>query len=200
MGKVVQFRRQRERRPKAQRQRQRNHRRGRKLNAPWLPLVALISVAAALYVASEFRTNSVDGSGNEIVGRAFVIDADTVEINGTRIRFYGIDAPENGQSCRVQGAWSRCGQLASMALANKIGTRPVTCEPKDRDRYNRVVAVCRVGGEDLNAWMVAKGWAMAYSRYSSDYIQHEREASASKVGIWQGDFVPPWEWRRGKRL
>lgn len=189
-------------------------RRQRKLNAPWLSLAALMSVAAALYVASELRTNNVtvlhgasgirtnnvNGSGNEIVGRAFIIDGDTLDINGTRIRFNGLDAPEISQSCRVRGTVSRCGRLASMALANKIGNRPVTCEPQSRDHYNRVVAVCRVGGEDLNAWMVAKGWAMVNRQYPSDYIQQESEASASKLGIWQGDFVAPWEWRRGKRL
>lgn len=173
-----------------------------------------MSVAATLYVASGFRTNdvtvlygapgfrpnNVNGSVKKIVGRAFIIDGDTLDIDGTRIRFDGLDAPESSQSCRVRGTVSQCGRLASMALANKIGSRPVTCERQGRDRYDRVVAVCRVGGEDLNAWMVAKGWAMVDRRYPSDYIQQESEASASKLGIWQGDVVAPWEWRRGKRL
>lgn len=68
------------------------------------------------------------------------------------------------------------------------------------DRYGRIVSVCHAHGEDLNGWMVANGWAMAYRDYSRDYVQQEQSAAAAKVGIWQGDFVPPWEWRRGKRL
>ena len=74
------------------------------------------------------------------------------------------------------------------------------CEMKDIDRYKRIVAVCRTGGEDLNAWMVSEGWAMSYRRYSPDYIRQEDNASRSKVGIWQGEFIAPWDWRRGKRL
>jgi len=135
-----------------------------------------------------------------IAGRASVIDGDTIEIHGQRIRLHGIDAPESGQSCTVRGERSRCGQNAALALANKIGNRTVQCEQKDIDRYKRIVAVCRTGGENLNAWMVAEGWAMAYRRYSPDYIMQEDNASRSKVGIWQGEFIAPWDWRRGKRL
>ncbi len=145
-------------------------------------------------------TSSAQSKGAAIVGRASVIDGDTLEIHGTRIRLYGIDAPESGQSCTVRGKQWRCGQQAALALANKIGSRTVSCEARDRDRYNRVVAVCRAGGEDLNAWMVAEGWAMAYRRYSPDYVRQENSALASKIGIWQGDFIAPWDWRRGKRL
>ena len=76
----------------------------------------------------------------------------------------------------------------------------MTCEQKDQDRYGRIVAVCRVGEEDLNAWLVAEGWALAYRQYSKAYIAEEEAASAARKGIWRGTFVPPWEWRQGKRL
>ena len=140
-------------------------------------------------------------TGAEVIaGRASVIDGDTIEIYGQRIRLHGIDAPESGQFCTVRGKRTRCGRNAAIALAGKIGNRTVSCEPKDHDRYNRIVAVCRAGGEDLNAWMVAEGWALAYRRYSLDYIGQEDIASRSKVGIWQGEFIAPWNWRRGRRL
>lgn len=158
-------------------------------------MIRALALFAALFLTAHGAT-----SAEVIVGRASVIDGDTLEIHGARIRLYGIDAPESDQSYTVRGKSSPCGQLAALALSNKIGSRPVTCEPKDRDRYNRVLAVRRSGGEDLNAWMVAEGWAMAHRHYSDDYIQQEDHASASKLGIWQGDFVPPWDWRRSKRL
>jgi endonuclease YncB( thermonuclease family) len=131
-----------------------------------------------------------------IAGRASVIDGDTIEIHGTRIRLFGIDAPESDQDCLVGGHPTRCGQRAALALADEINNRPVTCDSKDRDSYGRVVAICRVAGEDLNAWMVAQGWALAYRQYSTDYVTQERQAAASKRGIWQGEFVSPWDWRR----
>ena len=135
-----------------------------------------------------------------LTGRASVIDGDTITIHGTRIRLHGIDAPESGQSCALEGKRWRCGQQAALALAKRIGSAPVDCLKKDVDRYKRVVAVCRSGGEDLNAWMVSEGWAMAYRQYSTDYIRQEDGAARTKVGIWRGEFVFPWDWRRGKRL
>jgi endonuclease YncB( thermonuclease family) len=131
-----------------------------------------------------------------ISGRASIIDGDTIEIHGVRIRLYGIDAPEGGQYCYVDGNPTRCGQRAALALTDKIASHIVSCEAKDRDRYGRVVAVCTAGGEDLNAWMVEEGWAFAYRRYSIDYVPQEQRAKASKRGIWRLKFIYPWDWRR----
>lgn len=136
----------------------------------------------------------------DVSGRARVIDGDSLEIGGTRIRLFGIDAPERVQSCREGGELWICGGLARVRLEERISGRAVVCEEKDRDRYGRIVAVCRAGGEDLNAWMVSGGWAMAYRRYSEAYVDEEARAKSSRQGIWRGDFVPPWDWRKGKRL
>ena len=75
----------------------------------------------------------------------------------------------------------------------------VTCERKDSDRYGRVVALCRVYGEDLGAWMVGLGWALAYRAYSTRYVPAEELARSRGLGMWAGRFVPPWEWRREHR-
>ncbi|WP_281019928.1 thermonuclease family protein [Minwuia sp. IMCC3060] len=136
----------------------------------------------------------------EIVGRASVTDGDTVVIRSERIRLHGIDAPESAQTCEAGGKVWRCGQQASLALADKIGRLPVRCETFQRDRYGRAIAICRQGQTDLNRWMVRNGWALAYRRYSTDYVAAENEAKNAGLGIWQGRFVPPWNWRRGKRL
>lgn len=146
-----------------------------------------------------FAAPSATGA-DVITGRASVIDGDTIEIHGTRIRLFGIDAPESGQTCIVNSKAGRCGQQAAFALADKVAGRTVSCEASAQDQYRRMVAVCRSGGEDLNAWMVAQGWAMAYRQYSADYVRQEEQASASKRGIWQGRFVAPSDWRRGKRI
>ena len=78
--------------------------------------------------------------------------------------------------------------------------RLLTCEQRDVDRYHRIVAQCQLAGEDINAWLVASGWDVAFTRYSRDYVQQEEEARAARRGVWSGDFVMPWDWRRGQRL
>ncbi|MFC7540391.1 thermonuclease family protein [Siccirubricoccus deserti] len=103
-----------------------------------------------------------------LIGRASVIDGDTIEIHGQRIRIHGIDAPEVRQPCVTAAghAW-RCGRQAALKLAAAIGDGPVRCEPRSRDRFRRVVAVCWRSRQDLGAWMVANGWAVASHQYSS---------------------------------
>ncbi|WP_416900307.1 MAG: thermonuclease family protein [Minwuia sp.] len=133
------------------------------------------------------------------MGVASVVDADTIEIHGQRIRFHGIDAPEGRQLCGSDDGDWRCGQRASNALAEKIGRAPVACEVSGSDRYGRFIAVCFQGRVDLNGWLVRNGWAMAYRRYSTDYVDDEDAARRNRLGIWRGRFVPPWDWRRGKR-
>ena len=135
-----------------------------------------------------------------IVGRASVIDGDTLEIRGTRIRFHAADAPESAQSCQgANGQPYRCGQQAALALADKIGSATVTCRQTDIDRYQRIVAQCSANGIDLNGWLVQQGYALAYRQYGTDYVAQEDEARKAKRGLWAGSFTPPWDWRRGER-
>ncbi|TAJ37295.1 MAG: thermonuclease family protein [Reyranella sp.] len=131
-----------------------------------------------------------------LAGPASVIDGDTIEVHGTRIRLHGIDAPESRQECRrPDGTTWRCGQQAALALSDHIGRRPVTCKPLDRDRYGRVIASCSLSSGDLNRWMVANGWAVSYRRYSLDYVADEEKARQARLGIWVGPFEMPWDWR-----
>ena len=136
----------------------------------------------------------------DVAGTATVIDGDTLEFHGQRIRLHGIDAPEIRQLCRLDGKPWQCGKDAANALAEKIGRRSLACEERDRDRYGRIVAKCSVASEDLGEWMVSQGLALAYRRYSHDYVDEEADAQAARRGIWATEYVKPWEWRRGKRL
>jgi endonuclease YncB( thermonuclease family) len=136
----------------------------------------------------------------QIVGVASVVDGDTIEIHGVRIRLYGIDAPESRQLCtRPTGERWRCGQQASLALSDQIGQSTVSCNPRDTDRYGRTVAVCSSRGVDLNGWLVTQGWAVAYRRYSRAYVRAEDQARAASRGVWSGQFDMPWEWRAARR-
>lgn len=127
-----------------------------------------------------------------------VIDGDTLDLHGQRIRLWGIDAPESRQLCRRGGQPWRCGQSAALALADRIARRPVLCEVRDTDRWGRLVAVCRQGDDDLSEWMVRGGLALAFRRYATDYVDAEEDARAKRRGLWSGAFAPPWAWRQDK--
>lgn len=109
-------------------------------------------------------------TATDLAGQDSVIDGDTIEIHGQRIRLYGIDAPESGQTCEADGKVYRCGKDAAFALTDKIGRQTVECEDRGRDRYDRVIAICYAGGQDIGAWLVDQGWALAFRRYSLDYV------------------------------
>jgi len=146
------------------------------------------------------RGKGVSDSPGYIVGRATVVDGDTIKIRDQSIRLFAIDALEDDQHCLAGGRRQRCAQRAALALADKIGARNVICEKIDRDRYGRIVGVCRAGGDNLNAWLVAEGWALAYRRYSRLYVEAEETAKRAERGVWRTRFVPPWAARRGVKL
>jgi len=135
----------------------------------------------------------------DVTGTPSVIDGDTLEISGARIRLHGIDAPESRQLCRKDGQSYRCGQQATVALNGLIARSSVRCKARDRDRYGRIVAICFLGDLDLNDWLVRQGHAVAYRRYSKEYVEAENAARTARRGIWDGEFQLPWEWRRAER-
>lgn len=168
----------------------------------WMPnrigaKVRIANTVSALVVAAIMVAAAPAARAQQsIVGVASVIDGDTIEVHGARIRMHGIDAPESRQECiRADGTSWRCGQQAALALSDRVGRATIRCEPRDRDRYGRVVAVCFKGTEDLNRWMVATGWVVAYRKYSLDYVADEERAKRAKLGIWSGSFEMPWDWR-----
>jgi endonuclease YncB( thermonuclease family) len=136
----------------------------------------------------------------DIIGRASVIDGDTIEIHGRRIRLQGIDAPETRQSCtKTNGEPWRCGVQASIALSDYLGASAITCSTLSNDRYGRALATCTKAGDDIGQWLVASGHAVAYRRYSAAYVKDESIARDAGIGIWAGTFETPEEYRRSAR-
>jgi endonuclease YncB( thermonuclease family) len=131
-------------------------------------------------------------------GPAHVVDGDTIDVAGTRIRLWGIDAPESRQVCARGDVTYACGLEATAHLRSLIGDVSVSCERRTTDRYGRIVAICHARMIDIGAAMVSDGWAMAFRRYSTDYAGEEREARAARRGMWAGTFTPPWDWRAAR--
>ena len=148
----------------------------------------ILSILAFLLLLPEPDPENVAGS-------ASTIDGDSLKVRGTEIRLLGIDAPERDQPCTWNGADWACGAEAANALRNRLRGKLVTCSGSERDVHDRLLAVCRVGQEDINRWLVRQGWAVSYGRYIAD----ETAAKRARRGIWKGTFIAPREWREGAR-
>ena len=161
------------------------------INAFVLSLVALVMSTTA----------TIGFENSKTIGIPRVIDGDTLEVTSQRIRLFGIDAPESRQTCHREGVTWLCSQEAELYLRSVIENKSVDCEKEDIDRYGRIVATCfNSAGEDIAELMVRNGWALAYRQYSKRYVELENEAARMQVGLWAGQFVRPWNWRKGERL
>jgi endonuclease YncB( thermonuclease family) len=149
-----------------------------------LSIGILLAAGGALYVwrAPQER---------ELTGVAEAIDGDSLRLAGEEIRLEGIDAPELQQTCRLGDRADPCGRTARAALRRLLAGGLVTCVSKERDRYGRLLARCRVRGVDVNAALVREGQAVAFGAYERE----EADAKARYAGIWSSEFERPRDWR-----
>ena len=131
-----------------------------------------------------------------IIGKAKIIDGDTIHIKNNKIRFHGIDAPETKQTCKINDEVWFCGKQSTKELKNLLNKQEVKCITNDVDIYNRFVAICYVNEININQWMVKSGWAIAYRYYSTDYIIEEKYARDNELGIWKSEFLKPYAYRK----
>ena len=125
-----------------------------------------------------------------------VVDGDTIQINGEKIRFTGIDTPELKQTCIKEGIENPCGVTAKKILINKIGNNTVECISEGKDQYKRILAECFVNNESLSSYLVRSGYAFAYRKYSKNFIPDEDYARINKLGMWSMEFDYPWDYRK----
>ena len=152
-----------------------------------------------------FSTNIL---AQEIIGIPKIVDGDTVYINNYKIRLEGIDAPEMKQKCKKEKLKIssiigytfyvnyHCGEHSKQSLEAKVKGSNIKCISFTKDRYKRYLARCFKGKINLNQWMVRNGHAVAYRRYSKEYIPDEDFAKENKLGLWQGKFLNPEKWRK----
>ena len=147
-----------------------------------------------------YLMNSSFSISKDVYTSLKIIDGDTIILNSEKIRFYGIDTPEKKQKCKNKNGLSYpCGLVATNELKKIIISGKLFCKKKTTDRYRRSISTCYVNGVDISSLMVKNGWALAYRKYSKDYIDEENEAKEKKRGMWAGKFIAPWKWRKLKR-
>ena len=130
-------------------------------------------------------------------GNLKVVDGDTFDVGGQRVRLHGIDAPEHGQPCRQQGSQDfDCGVWVTQKVRALLEGRQAVCDGIERDRYGRTVAQCRLGGRDIGQWLVEEGLAFAYRRYSMAYDLDEKAALTGGRGLHRFDLEAPSAYRR----
>jgi len=129
-------------------------------------------------------------------GQPRVIDGDTLEIRGERIRLFGIDAPELGQPWwNTDGREQDAGQSARAALATLVEGKRLAVNVLREDQYRRSIAILKVDGRDIARLLVSQGWAFA-SPGSTRYRRTEQSARRRRRGFWQGDVTMPWDYRK----
>jgi endonuclease YncB( thermonuclease family) len=151
------------------------------LKAWWLNGVSLVAAVVAFAAPAAAQT---------------ITDGDTLKQGDVTYRLWGIDAPEAKQVC--PDGWP-AGSLATSRLQALTAGRSVVCQEKDRDRYGRIVAICRASGEDLGAILVREGLAWAFTRFSVHYVDQQEEARIANRGVHAHDRQPAWEWRAQQR-
>ena len=161
----------------------------------------IICLVVFIFTYNDVKSEEI----KEITGFAKIIDGDTFKLSIKKIRLLGSDGREHILSCKNPYLTIRsfsftksylCGQVSTNKLTKKINNQIIKCKIKDVDRYNRLIGECYKRNQNLNSWLVSNGYAVAYRKYSKKYISDEMNAKNNKLGIWQGKFEMPWDFRR----
>lgn len=124
-----------------------------------------------------------------------LIDAGTIELDGKRMRLWGIDVPDADQSCD-DGRWLPR-QEATQALRAYVGDRKLECVQVSFDAESKMPeALCSVGNDDLQSFLVSRGWAWVRRPGPLKYINFERIAEQTKAGVHGHDCLRADRWRR----
>lgn len=134
---------------------------------------------------------SFASAGEKVSGPAKVVDGDTLIVAGKVVGLYGVAAPGLKETClNAKGRTYECGRVSAHALEHHIRQASLTCELRETDAYKRALAVCRLRQEDLGAWMVGLGHAVA-DRRAQAYVRNETPAWGKRIGLWAGAFEDP---------
>ena len=163
-----------------------------------LGFALLIATATAAFgIPSPGHGQSQYDPWQTVEGEASAMSGDTVIVEGSTIRLYGIDAPELGQTCHSRsGQPYDCGAMARNFLEQALAGRTINCTIFSQAVDGIQVGRCAAGSTDIGLYMVGHGWAFAARGLSNRYGGTEARAQARGAGVWSGRSVQPWVWRQ----
>lgn len=142
------------------------------------PAMWLFFITAGL-LAMPPASHSVE----ELTSYALIHDDATLEVSGRRIRLYGVYIPESERVCEHRIQPARCGSRAARALRFKVQGF-VSCRLGGKYDDGTIAGYCRVGDQDLGAYLIERGWAVALPSAPFAYHVSERIARHRGFGIW----------------
>lgn len=136
-----------------------------------------------------------------IVGQATAIESAIIQIGDTRVLLYGLESMYPPMTCSIDGQNWECWAAAFRQLQTYLGEGTVSCTPVGApDFLGRVLALCEVGGESLNARYVRSGFALAIEAEMPEYAVLEDAAREEGIGLWQGVFMEPAAFRLSRGI
>ena len=124
------------------------------------------------------------GMAADVVGGASVQEDATIRVKGRRVHLFGIYIPALRRTCGNHVRPLSCErESAARALSFKIN-RFVHCNEQWKNRDGSIAAVCVTDGEDLSAYLIKNGWALATPAAPFEYHALERLARHRGLGVW----------------
>ena len=169
----------------------------------------LVSFVATIFIIS-CKNQAVSQSQNlkikshlnfteKFSGKAYVLDGDSIRVSRKEVRLFGIDAPEYSQTCfNKTNIEYNCGLNSKEFLIKLIGGKKIDCFYAQKDKYDRFLAKCYLDNLSINEEIIKNGMAVVYNFTESDEVidKLEEQAKNKKIGIWQGAFELPKNYRK----
>jgi endonuclease YncB( thermonuclease family) len=162
-------------------------------------LFAIANSNEAISQSQYFRVKSHLQFNQKFSGKTSVIDGDSLRVGGKEVRLFGLDAPEYKQTCfDAENEEYSCGLESKSFLVNLAQKKEAHCIYAEKDKYDRFLAKCFIGKISINEELVKNGMAVIYNFTESDDKMDALEAAAKKqkLGIWQGAFQLPKDYRK----
>jgi endonuclease YncB( thermonuclease family) len=145
-------------------------------------LCGLLTIALLL-------STGISRAQQHLVGHAIVRDDGSLLIKERVVRLHGIYIPPTNYQCRSQISPVRCSERAVLQLDFKVHGF-IHCFVQSENEDRSLDAICYVDrtsfreGEDLGAYLIRKGWALALPNAPFEYYALEKIARTRGVGVW----------------